>query len=51
MEGEGERSEFESPDANVLSEGLEDSEEAKRETIIPVLKTNFKEGRVNIMGA
>lgn len=44
-----ERSEFESPDANVFSEGLDDeNEETKKPTVIPVIKTNIKEGRINL---
>jgi hypothetical protein len=46
---EGERSEFESPDGNVFSEGLEE-EESKMSSMIPVIKTNIKEGRTNILG-
>ena len=41
---DGERSEFESPDGNVFSECLEE-EEVKKETKIPIIKTNIKEGR------
>jgi hypothetical protein len=32
----------------VFSEGLDDSEESKKAPVIPVLKTNLKEGRVNM---
>ena len=46
---EGERSEFESPDGNVFSEGLEE-EESKMSSMIPVIKTNIKEGRMNLLG-
>jgi hypothetical protein len=42
----GERSEFESPDANVFSEGLEGEEEEMKKSTIPSIKTNIKEGRI-----
>ncbi len=44
----GERSEFESPDANVFSEGLDDDEEESKKATIPWIKTNIKEGRKNM---